>query len=62
MRVRDVREYVELMRRLALPYYEEARTLWGLATESGFFEGGGDELWVYAPETLKALIARYGGD
>jgi len=60
MRVRSVREFVEIMRRLTLPYYEEARTLWGIATESGFFEGGRNEIAVYLPETLKALIAQYG--
>lgn len=60
MRVRSVREFVEIMRRLTLPYYEEARTLWGIATEGGFFEGDRNEIAVYLPETLKALIAQYG--
>jgi hypothetical protein len=62
MRVRSVREFVEIMRRLTLPYYEEARTLWGLATEDGFFDAGGNEIWVYSPDTLKTLIERYSGD
>jgi hypothetical protein len=60
VRVRSVREFVEVMRRLTLPYYEEARTLWGIATEGGFFDGGGNEIWVYLPDTLKTLIKQYG--
>ena len=34
--VRNVREWVELFRRLQLPYYEEARLYWGRAREAGY--------------------------
>jgi hypothetical protein len=55
---RNVREVVELMKRLTVPYYEEARQYWGVALEDGFFEGA-NENWPYLPKNLKLLVKSY---
>jgi hypothetical protein len=55
----NVRAWVELFRRLQIPYYEEARQYWNQAMEDGFF-GGFNESCMYEPETLKQLIKTYG--
>lgn len=57
-RVRDLREWTELFRRLHLPYYEEARLHWDAAVDDGYFSGA-NEVWMYLPETLKDLIEEY---
>lgn len=57
--VRDVREWVELFRRLHIPYYEEARLYWDRAEKDGYFDGA-NELCMYLPDNLKQLIERYG--
>jgi len=57
--VRDIREWVELARRLTIPYYEEARTRWSEAREDGYFDAA-NEVWPYLPQTLEQLIATYG--
>ncbi len=57
--VKDLREFVELMRRLTIPYYEEARLHWAKAKAEGFFADA-NEVWIYMPKTLKALIEHYG--
>jgi hypothetical protein len=56
--VRDVREWVELCRRLHTPYYEEARLYWKDALQDGFFEGD-NEARMYLPRRLKSLIEKY---
>lgn len=58
-RVADMREFVELMRRLTIPYYEEARLYWDRAERDGFFAGA-NEIWLYLPDNLETLIERYG--
>jgi hypothetical protein len=58
-RVRDIREFVELMRRLTIPYYEEARLYWGRAMDDGFF-GGASEVAMYHTENMKIIVERYG--
>lgn len=57
--VRDLREFMEILRRLTLPYYEEARFYFESADEDGFFDGA-NEVWIYLPDTLRELIDRYG--
>lgn len=57
--VRDIREFVELMRRLTIPYYEEARLYWREALGDGFFDGA-NEIWIYLPDTLKEIVDTYG--
>lgn len=59
--VKDVREFIEFMRRLTLPFYEEARLYWHNALEEGYF-GDANEISVYLPETLESLIAKYSHD
>lgn len=58
-KLRDLREWVELYRRLHIPYYEEAREYWDRADERGYFDGA-NELWTYLPDNLKRLIEQFG--
>jgi hypothetical protein len=44
--VRDVGEWVELFRRLHIPYYEEARLYWDRAEDDGDFDDA-NALWLY---------------
>jgi hypothetical protein len=55
----DFREYMEFLRRLTIPYYEEARIYWSDAKLDGFFSDG-NEYWTYLPSTLQWLIRDYG--
>jgi hypothetical protein len=57
--VTDLREFAEIIRRLHVPYYEEARLYWGAAKEDGMFDDA-NELWVYDPKTSKRIIEKYG--
>lgn len=57
--VKDMREFVEFMRRLTIPYYEEARLYWREALADGFFDGA-NEIWMYLPDTLKKIVDTYG--
>ena len=50
---------MELVRRLTIPHYEEARLYWDKAKQNGFFEGA-NEIWVYLPNNLRDLIQEYG--
>jgi hypothetical protein len=56
--VLDIREYTELVRRLQIPYYEEARNYWGIAISEGHFDGA-NEVSLYLPDSLKSLIEEY---
>lgn len=58
-RIKSSGEWVELFKRLQVPYYEEAMLYWFKAKEDGFFDGA-NEIASYLPETLKELIERYG--
>lgn len=60
-KARNLREYMEIVRRLTIPHYEEARLYWDKAKQDGFFEGA-NEIWVYFSNNLKALIEKYGKD
>lgn len=56
-RAKNLREYVELLRRLTVPYYEEARQYWGLlGSEPDFI--GVHERAIYGEDILKELIRR----
>lgn len=55
----DFRKWVDFVRRLQLPYYEEARLYWQKAEKDGFFSGA-NETWPYLSENLKLLIETYG--
>lgn len=52
-------EFTELLRRLTMRYYEEARLYWRDAEANGFFASASDAE-VYHPATLKALVQSYG--
>ena len=57
--VADMHEFTELFRRLTIPHYEEARSLWSHAEEDGFFsEIQPEQAW--SQENLLAIIAKYG--
>ncbi|MEK7449470.1 MAG: hypothetical protein AAB019_08300 [Planctomycetota bacterium] len=56
--VQDLREWTDFCRRLHFPYYEEARLHWENAQADGYFDGK-NEVAIYLPETLKALINIY---
>src|SRR5262249_16835651 len=53
--VRNVREWVELTRRLFVPLYEEARRHWDAAEADGFFEGHSG-VSIYMRSTMERLI------
>ncbi len=57
-RVKDMEEYVEFVRRLTLPHYEEARRYWSRAEQDGYFDGA-SEVWPYTQVALKEMIERY---
>jgi len=57
--VNDIREYVEFVRRITIPYFEEARQYWGAAESDGFF-GSPNEVWIYSPNILHELVEKYG--
>lgn len=57
--IKDFREWTELVRRLTIPHYEEARFYMKRADSDGFFEGA-SEIWIYLPKTLRQVIKRYG--
>ncbi|NQY79018.1 MAG: hypothetical protein HRT47_01775 [Candidatus Caenarcaniphilales bacterium] len=56
--VEDINEYMEILRRLTIPYYEEARIYWPLAEEDGFFCDV-NEVYPCLVSTLKLIIEKY---
>jgi hypothetical protein len=48
------------MRRLFVPYYEEARRYWDQAKADDYFDDP-NEVWLYLPATSQAIIVRYAG-
>jgi hypothetical protein len=59
--VGDFREFAEIMRRLFVPYYEEARLYWDRAKEDGYFDDA-NEVWLYLPATSESVVRRYGAE
>lgn len=57
----DFRQYTDFMRRLTLPYYEEARQWWNEAMMDGYF-GDSNEIYIYLPDNLKRMIQHYSGE
>ena len=56
-RVKDMREFVEFIRRLTVPYYEEARLYFEhLSSDDDFIL----ELSIYHEEELRKIIQKYG--
>jgi hypothetical protein len=60
-RFEDMKGFVEILRRLHIPSYEEARQYWDEAEAGGFF-GGANEYWPFLQSTLLDIIDRYGAD
>lgn len=52
----DIKELIEIIRRLHLPYYEEARLYWKDALRDGFHDG-----CSFDENTLLDIIKNYGG-
>jgi hypothetical protein len=57
--VKDIWEFAELVRRLTIPYYEEARQYWNRAETDGVFDGA-NEVSPYTQRTLRHVIDTYG--
>lgn len=53
----DMKEFIEVFRRLHLPYYEEARLYWNDALRDGFHDG-----CSFDENTLLDIIKNYGED
>lgn len=58
-RIANKRLFLEFVRRLQIPYYEEARLYWNEAMADGFFDGA-NEIKTYDPEDLQSLVEEYG--
>ena len=56
--IKDMREFVELFRRITIPYYEQARQYWSQALEDSWFDSNNLD-GIYGEETLKHLICEY---
>ena len=54
----DIEGLVEVIRRLHIPQYEEARAYWRQATDDGFFDGA-NEHFPYIQSTLETLLDEY---
>lgn len=54
----QVREIVEIMRRLYVPYFEEARLCWEAASSNGEFDGD-NEYSSYTESKLKRILDEY---
>jgi len=53
----DMKEFIKVLRRLHLPYYEEARLYWNDALRDGFHDG-----CCFDENTLLDIIKNYGED
>lgn len=61
-RVRDLREWTVLFRRLQIPHYEEARFHFAEAHADGNL-GSANQVYFYLPEKgLRAILEQYGDD
>ncbi|HEX2349148.1 MAG TPA: hypothetical protein VHI51_12010 [Ktedonobacterales bacterium] len=57
--VESLEEWSELVRRLQIPHYEEARQYWSYAETDGLFAGLGQHA-LYSQATLRAILMQYG--
>jgi hypothetical protein len=60
-RIVDLRQWAELVRRVSIPYYEEARLYWTKATDDGYFDGA-NEIRIYTQDFLRTLVEEYAHD
>jgi hypothetical protein len=54
----EMTSFTDTVRRLHIPYYEEARRYFADAVEDGYF-GDNNEVAIHLPTTCEAIIARY---
>jgi hypothetical protein len=59
IKVKDMREFLEFVRRLTVPYYEEARLYWEKAICDDFFYDF-NPVYIYTSSSLKEVIEKYG--
>ena len=59
--VKDIREFVDFMKRLTVPYYEEARQYFDQANKDVEFHERLN-VGIYGPEFLKNVIQKFGKD
>ena len=60
-RLPDLDEYVDFTRRVQIPYYEEARKLFGTQSiQDDFYDA--NEHMPYWPDRLERMISSYGDD
>lgn len=57
-KVEDSSEFVDIIRRLHTPYYEEARKYHSIAEQDGYFEGE-NPLTRYLTETSEYILSNY---
>lgn len=57
--VESLEEWGELVRRLQIPHYEEARQYWSDAETDDFFAGLGQHAF-YSQATLRTILIQYG--
>ncbi len=60
-RVKDIREFIEFMRRLTIPYYEEARMFFKEALADGDLDPSSVDM-IYDPEDLKRIVDKHGSE
>ena len=60
-RVKDIREFIEFMRRLTVPYYEEARMFFKEALADGDLDPSSVGM-IYDPEDLKRIVDKHGSE
>jgi hypothetical protein len=54
----DRRSFTDTLRRLQIPYYEEARRYFADAGDEGYFSDQ-NEVSIFLPKTCKSIIERY---
>lgn len=58
-RIGDMRNFIEVFRRLHIPHYEEARLYWDRAYRAGWFDGA-NEVYMYQPRMLERIALELG--
>lgn len=57
-KVKDMREYVDFVKRLTIPYYEEARKYMAQAEQDGLYSDCSPTS-LYTPSKLKSIVQEY---
>lgn len=59
--VKSTREFADLVRRLQVPHYEEARLYWSKAEQDGYFDGA-NQVSPYTQATLTRIVEQYSDE